>query len=51
MKRAAAAGFGILLVQIYSDIGKVVPNSPRDFGSGDVFELRVAFQFSHRSKQ
>lgn len=33
-ERAPAAGFGIPLVHIYSDIGNVVPNSPHDFGVG-----------------
>lgn len=37
MKRAAAAGFGVPLVQIYSDIGNVVPDGPHGFGV--VFEV------------
>lgn len=40
MKRAAAAGFGIPLLQIYSDIGNVVPDGPHGFG--------VAFELTGR---
>lgn len=44
-ERAAAAGFGIPLVQIYSDIGNVVPNSLHDFGVGEAVGVyRATFQ-------
>lgn len=40
-ERASAAGFGIPLVQIYSDIGNAVSNNdgPRDFREEGVREI------------
>lgn len=43
MKRAAAAGFGVPLVQIYSDIGNVAPDGPHGFG--------VVFEFTGRCQR
>lgn len=43
MKSAAAAGFGIPLVQIYPDIGNVVPDGPHGF--------EVAFEFTGRCRR